>query len=107
MLANRFLINLRSLNNPSRSHSDSSFHASRFSIPNFQIPDRILGNIGESLEDGHSEFDEPISEELEAAVLEMDTRTSTRSLVEFASPGSEVAQAGPVISESHETTTIV
>lgn len=56
MLANRFLINLRSISDR-RGTTQSSFHTSRFSIPNFHIPDNILGNIGESLRDGDDDGD--------------------------------------------------
>ena len=54
VLLNRFIINLRSLGTPSSSQ-DSSVrqHWSRFSAPNFHIPDSLLGNIGEDLQEGH------------------------------------------------------
>ena len=48
---NRFLINLRSLDNSGRENLESQ-HFSRFDPVNFRVPDNILGNIGESLDDG-------------------------------------------------------
>lgn len=48
---NRFLINLRSLDNPSSADSGTQ-RFSQFSIANFRVPESILGNIGEDLEHG-------------------------------------------------------
>lgn len=57
-LLNRFIINLRSLNTPGASQGSSGRqHWSRFTAPNFRIPDSFLGNIGEDLQDGHEPAD--------------------------------------------------
>ena len=54
VLVNRFIINLRSLNTAGSSQGSSApRHWSRFSAPNFRIPDSFLGNIGEELQDSH------------------------------------------------------
>ena len=54
VLMNRFIINLRSLNTAGSSQGSSARqHWSRFSAPNFHIPDSFLGNIGEDLQDDH------------------------------------------------------
>ena len=54
VLMNRFIVNLKSLNTSSSSQGSSDrHHWSRFSTPNFHIPDSFLGNIGEDLQDGH------------------------------------------------------
>ena len=56
VLLNRFIINLRSLNSPDSSQDSSAQqYLSRFSPPNFHVPDSrsFLGNIGEDLQDGH------------------------------------------------------
>ena len=54
VLLNRFIINLRSLATPSSSQGSSARqHSSRFSAPNFHIPDSFLDNIGEDLQDDH------------------------------------------------------
>ena len=82
VLANRFIINLRSLNTAGSSQDSSARqHWSRFSAPNFHIPDSFLGNIGEDLQDGH----EPADGDLDGS-RETDTvRLNTASL-----PGAEL-----------------
>ena len=62
VLMNRFIINLRSLSTtPDLSQSSSGRqHWSRFSAPNFHIPDSFLGNIGEDLQDGHERADDDL-----------------------------------------------
>lgn len=48
---NRFIINLRSLDTTAEPQASS--HAQRwsqFSVPNFRVPESLLGNIGEDLE---------------------------------------------------------
>ena len=97
MLANRFLINLRSINNPSRTQFESSFHASRFSAPNFQIPDHILGNIGGSLQDGDSEVHETALDEQEMSGLESEPKFNAQSPTESISLQSEAAPAPPML----------
>lgn len=72
MLINRFTINLRSLDNEEALISTSAAqHFSRFSVPNFRVPESVLGNIGEPLQYGgesiegdleqHSEHDDSIT----------------------------------------------
>ena len=48
---NRFIINLRSIDAPSPYEADSRW--SQFSLPNFRIPETLLRNIGEDLQEGH------------------------------------------------------
>ena len=51
---NRFIINLRTLGTPSP--ADETQHFSRFTAPNFRVPETILGNIGEPLTHGDREL---------------------------------------------------
>lgn len=81
MLANRFLINLRSISDR-RGTTQSSFHTSRFSIPNFHIPDNILGNIGESLRDGDDGDDDVREQDVvvdDTFLAEIDAQNSAQS----------------------------
>ncbi|GJE90431.1 hypothetical protein PsYK624_065640 [Phanerochaete sordida] len=51
VLMNRFIINLRSLDTTAEPQASS--HAQRwsqFSVPNFRVPESLLGNVGEDLE---------------------------------------------------------
>ena len=57
VLMNRFMINLKSLSTTRSSQGSSAGHLSRFSAPNFRIPDSFLGNIGEDLQHGHEHAD--------------------------------------------------
>lgn len=55
---NRFIINLKSLNTANSSQNSSGQQRwSRFSTPDFCIPDSFLGNIGEDLQHGHEPAD--------------------------------------------------
>jgi hypothetical protein len=58
---NRFLINLRSLDGSGIS-SSAAQHFSQYSVPNFRVPDSILGNIGQPLNYGivHDNADDNI-----------------------------------------------
>ena len=65
VLMNRFIIDLKSLSTASGSSQCSSArqHWSRFSAPNFHIPDSgsFLGNIGGDLQDGHEPTDNDLN----------------------------------------------
>ncbi|KAJ3552007.1 hypothetical protein NM688_g4385 [Phlebia brevispora] len=67
ILISRFLINLRQLDAPTRSSSESR-HFSRFSIPNFRIPtiESVVGNMGEPLDYGANDHSD--EEDMKAVV---------------------------------------
>lgn len=54
LLLSRFLINLREAAEQNPSDDTAMQHFSRFSVPGFRVPtstiDRVVGNLGESLE---------------------------------------------------------
>ena len=80
ILMNRFIINLRSLNRvniPESSQGSSARqHWSRFSAPNFHIPDSFLGNIGEDLQDGHEPADDDLDGHHEMDAVCLNTESS-------------------------------
>ena len=65
------MLNLRSLNTTGGSQSNSdNQHFSRFSMPNFRVPQSFLGNIGEPLDynqprEGEDGFEDEAIAELE------------------------------------------
>lgn len=59
---NRFLISLRSLDDPGSMDTDAQ-HFSRFSAPRFRVPESIFGNIGEELTHGTNPADEEVDED--------------------------------------------
>ena len=92
VLMNRLIIKLRSLNTASSSQNSSARkHWSRFSAPNFHIPDSFLDNIGEELQDGHKPADDDLvsHHETEAACL------NTESL-----PGAELDEISTTLGSS-------
>ena len=77
VLTNRFIINLRSLNTPSSSQDGSARqYWSRFSAPNFHIPDSFLGNIGEDLQDGYEPADDDLDGHYEMDAIRLNTEGS-------------------------------
>ena len=97
VLMNRFIINLRSLSTASGSSQGSSArqHWSRFSAPNFHIPDSesFLGNIGEDLQDGHEPTDNDLNGHHEMEAVCLDTECSPGAQLEATSttPGSSTS----------------
>ena len=55
---NRFILNLRSFDAASSASQavTADAHLSKFSAPNFRVPDSFLGNIGEPLDAGATEY---------------------------------------------------
>lgn len=101
MLANRFLINLRSISDR-RGTTQSSFHTSRFSVPNFHIPDNILGNIGESLRDGDDDADvheeDMVADEIYLTEIDAQNSRSATSLeADLATPSVAPEPSGSVV----------
>ena len=77
VLMNRFIINLRSINTASSSQDSlARQHWSRFSVPNFHIPDSFLENIGEDLQDGHELADNDLDGHHEADTIRLNTEDS-------------------------------
>ena len=86
VLMNRFIINLRSINTAGSSQGSSARqHWSRFSAPNFRIPDSFLGNIGEELQDGHHDS------EPDAVRLNTEGSPEAEPEVTSTAPGSSVS----------------
>ena len=71
VLMNRFIINLKSLSTASSSQGSSAQPWSRFSAPNFRIPDSFLGNISEDLQHGRDPADDDLAgdQEMDAVSL--------------------------------------
>ena len=71
---NRFFINLRSLDHPASTNTDAQ-HFSRFSIANFRVPESLLGNIGQPMDDGARRDDEDadVERDLDSLPIELDT----------------------------------
>ena len=94
LLMNRFIINLRSINTAGSSQGSSARqHWSRFSAPNFHIPDSFLGNIGEDLQDGHKPADDGLDSHHEADAVRLNTEGSLETELEKTSttPGSSTS----------------
>ena len=84
VLMNRFIINLRSFSTASSSQDSSAQHWSRFSVPNFRIPDSFLGNIGEDLQHGHKSADDDLDHDQEAKTVSISQQGSSEAeLVEM------------------------
>ena len=80
---NRFIINLRSINTAGSSQGSSSRqHWSRFSVPNFHIPNSFLGNIGEDLQDGHEPADDDLDGHHETDAVRFSTAGSSETELE-------------------------
>ena len=98
VLMNRFIINLKSLDTPISSQGSSTRqHWSRFSAPNFHIPDSgsFLGNIGEDLQDGHEPADDDYGHhEMDAICL--DTEDSSEVELEETSTTLGSSSSRPV-----------
>ena len=95
VLMNRFIINLRSLSTAGSSQDSSARqHWSRFSAPNFNIPDSFLGNIGEDLQDGHEPADNDLDGHHEMDAVCLDTEGSPGAELEKTStaPGSSTSR---------------
>ena len=91
VLMNRFIINLRSINTASSSQDSSARqHWSRFSVPNFHIPDSFLDNIGEDLQDGHKPTDNDLESHHETDAIRLNTEDSPGTELEktCTTPGS-------------------
>ena len=92
LLMNRFMINLRSINTAGSSQGSSARqHWSRFSAPNFHIPDSFLGNIGEDLQDGHEPANADLESHNEMDVVRLNTEGPPGTELEeeiFTTPGS-------------------
>ena len=94
VLMNRFIINLRSLNTAGSSQGSSARqHWSRFSVPNFHIPDSFIGNIGEDLQDGHEPADDDLDGHHETDAIRLNTEGSPGTELEEKSttPGSSTS----------------
>ena len=63
---------------------------SRFSAPNFRLPDSFLGNIGEDLQDGHEPTDDDVDGDEEADVMSLNAHGSLEATLgeTFSAPGS-------------------
>ena len=91
---NRFIINLRSLNTAGSSQDSSGRQGwSRFSEPNFHIPDSFLDNIGEELQDGHELADGDLDGYREAEVACLDAESLPGAELDeiSATPGSSTS----------------
>jgi hypothetical protein len=83
VLMNRFIINLRSIDTASSSQDSSARqHWSRFSPPNFHIPDSFLGNIGEDLQDGYEPADDDLDGHHEMNAARLNTVDSPEAELE-------------------------
>ena len=77
VLTNRFIINLKSLSSAGSSQGSSARHWSRFSLPNFCVPDSFLGNIGEDLQlDGHGRADDNLDDDQEVDAVSLSQQVS-------------------------------
>ena len=93
VLMNRFIINLRSINTAGSSQDSSGRqHWSRFSAPNFHIPDSFLGNIGEDLQDGHEPADNDLNGRHETDAARLNTERSPGLEGTSATPGSSTSR---------------
>ena len=97
VLMNRFIINLKSLNTSDSSQGSSSRqHWSRFSAPNFHIPDSesFLGNIGEDLQDGHEPTDNDLAghNEMDAVCVEIGSAPGAELEETSTTPGSSTSR---------------
>ena len=95
VLMNRFIINLKSLNTPSSSQGSSGRQDwSRFSAPNFHIPDSFLGNIGEDLQDGHEPTDNYLDghHETDTVCLSIESLPGADSEAAFTAPVSSISR---------------
>ena len=92
VLMNRFIINLRSLGTTNSSQGSSAQHWSRFSTPNFYIPDSFLGNIGEDLQDGHEPADNDHDDDHETNAMSLNIQGSSDAEFEttFTTSGSPI-----------------
>ena len=97
ILMNRFIINLRALSAASGSPQDTSVrqHWSRFSVPNFYIPDSksFLGNIGADLQDGHEPTDSDLCghNEMDAVCFEIESSPGAELKKTSTTPGSSTS----------------
>lgn len=92
VLMNRFIINLRSLSTAGSSQDSSAQHWSRFTAPNFHIPDSFLGNIGEDLQDGHKSANSDLDngQEIDAVSHNIQSSPETELEMAFTTPGSSI-----------------
>ena len=89
VLVNRFMINLKSLSAAGSSQGSSARHWSRFSAPNFHIPDSLLGNIGEDLQGDYEPADDNLDgdQEMGAASLSIQVSQEAELQETNAKPG--------------------
>lgn len=73
---NRFMISLKSCSTAGSSQSSSAQHLSRFSAPNFRIPDLSLGNIGEDLQHGYKLADDSLVSDRETGAASLNIQGS-------------------------------
>ena len=100
VLMNRFIINLRSLNNLSSSQGSSARqHWSRFSTPNFHIPDSFLGNIGEDLQEGHEPANADCDGHHETGAARLNTERSLEAELEETSTTPDPSTSRPMVAQ--------
>ena len=85
---NRFIINLRTLNAADPAEVSQRQHLSRFSVPNFRIPQSFLGNIGENLTHGDGLSYVDSDDEDPSPEVSDEQLSSSRGTDEPMSPGS-------------------
>ena len=94
---NRFIINLRSINTAGSSQGSSDRqHWSRFSIPNFHVPDSFLGNIGEDLQDGYEPAEDDLDGHHKTSAVHLNIAGSSETELEETSTTHGLSSSRPM-----------
>ena len=102
VLLNRFIINLRSLNSPSLSQDSSTRqHWSRFSAPNFHVPDSgsFLGNFGEDLQDGREPANADLDGHYETGAVRLNAEGSLEAELKETSTTLGSSSSRPMVAQ--------